>query len=125
MNYLQVIQLLGITYTVIGLGILFNPKYYKKMIDEYVRSTPVMFLNGFIVLGLGYLFLISGNTETTAAPLFVTLIGWLALLKGLFILIAPQAYVRIAKSINLHHLMLEGVITFILGAILLYVGFLR
>lgn len=118
----NVFQFLGLTYTVIGFAILIHPKYYKKMIDEYVKSAPIMFLNGFIVLAMGYLLLLANNTWEAEAPVIVTVIGWLALIKGLTILLLPNIYLKIAKMINLRHLKFEAIASIILGLALLYLG---
>lgn len=125
MEIKHVFQLLGISYTVIGLAILANPKYYKKMIDEYIRSAPVMFFNAFIVLALGYFFLMVNSSWSVGLPLIVTIVGWLAIIKGVYILIMPQSYVKIAKAVKLHYLTFEASMAVILGIILLYLGFLK
>ncbi len=125
MEIKNVFQLLGIAYTVIGLAILANPKYYKKMIDEYIRSAPVMFFNAFIILALGYFFLMVNSSWSVGLPLIVTVLGWLAIIKGAYILILPQSYVKIAKAVKLHYLTFEASMAVILGIILLYLGFLK
>lgn len=125
MDIKNVFQLLGIAYTVIGLAILANPKYYKKMIEEYVRSTPVIFFNAFIVLALGYFFLMVNSEWSVGLPLIVTIIGWLAIIKGIYILVLPQSYIKLAKKLSLHFLTFEASMAVILGIILLYLGFLK
>ena len=125
MDVKNVFQFLGVIYTVIGLAILLNPKYYKHMIEEYSRSAPVMFLNGCIVLAMGYFFLVANSSWSGGTPLIVTIIGWLAIVKGIYILFLPQNYAKIAKSIKLHFLTFEGSLAVIMGIILLYLGFLK
>jgi hypothetical protein len=125
MNVIHVFRLLGLTYTVIGLAILLHPRYYKRMIDDYVRSAPAMFLNGFMVLAIGYLFLAVHNAWTNDLPVIVTVIGWLALVKGVVILLVPNVYVRIARFMNIRFLKFEALVTLVVGVILLYLSFLR
>ncbi len=120
-----IFQVLGIVYAVTGLAILANPKYYKKMIADYIRSTPVIFLNAVIVLVLGYFFLLVNSSWATGVPLIITIVGWVSILKGLYILLLPQSYLKLAKSMQLHYLTFEASMAVILGIILLYLGFLK
>jgi hypothetical protein len=71
MTQLQILQLLGISCTVIGLGLLFHTRYYRTMLQEYLKSSPIMFLNGCIVLAIGYLMLFKTNPDESLASLIV------------------------------------------------------
>lgn len=125
MEIKNLFQLLGIIYTVMGLAILANPKYYKSMISEYIRSSPVIFLNAVIVLAFGYFFLLVNSSWSTGLPLIITILGWLAVVKGLYILLLPQSYIKLVKSMKLHYLTFEASMAVILGIALLYLGFLK
>lgn len=125
MEIKNIFQLLGVSYTVIGLAILANPLYYKKMIDEYIRSAPVIFLNAFIVLALGYFFLMVNSSWSAGLPIIITIIGWLSIAKGLFILLLPKAYIKFVKQMQLHYFTFEASMAVILGIVLLYLGFLK
>jgi hypothetical protein len=123
MSIENVFQLLGLTYTVIGIAILLHPKYYKSMIADFIKSPAIVFLNAFIVLAMGYLLLLVNNEWEAGAPVIITIIGWLALIKGLFILLLPKLYLQFAGLVKVKYLRFEAVIAIILGLCLLYLGF--
>ncbi len=123
MEITLVFQLLGVAYTAIGLAILLNPSYYKKMLDEYIRSTPIVFLNAFLVLVLGYILLVVNHTWGSGAPVLITILGWLGLIKGLYIILLPKQYAKLIRGMKLKYLPMEAAFTVILGIVLLYLGF--
>ena len=120
-----VLQLLGIVYSAIGLALLFNTRYYKKMIDEYAKSLPVIFLNGSVVLIMSYLLIYIGRQETGNLPMLVTIFGWLGLLKGLYILLLPKSYAKFASKLQMRVIIFEAFCAAILGIIFLYFGFVK
>lgn len=120
-----VIQLLGIVYTIVGLALLLNTKYYKKMIDDYARSLPTIFFNAFITLLISYWLISIGSFEKGNLPILVSVIGWLGLVKAVFMLVVPQSYTGFVKKMNIHIIHFEAWLAFILGLVLVYFGFLR
>jgi uncharacterized membrane protein HdeD (DUF308 family) len=81
----------------------------------------VLYVWGLLALLIGAVIVVFNNLWTSGLPLLVTILGWLALVKGAFIVVFPGAagplYQRLNKS---WMLVLCGVIVFVLGVILLY-----
>ncbi len=121
-----IICYIGIAYMAIGLGVLINLEYYKKLLEkEYIENRPVVYLNGFIILAVGYFLVALHNIWVLDWPIIITLFGWFAFAKGLFILVLPRAYLKISKSLKKkkEYLIAEAMFIIATGAILIYLGY--
>lgn len=114
-------QALGIFFAVMGIAMVVNSKATTAAIEESVAHKGIIFLWGLLALLTGAVVVALNNTWTSGLPLLITILGWLALLKGIFILLAPGAatslYKKFAKS---GMVVFCGVIAFVLGLVLLY-----
>lgn len=61
----QIICYIGVAYAAVGLGVLLNPEYYKKLLEEeYPENRPVVYLNGYIILFVtGVMNVLNGKQE--------------------------------------------------------------
>ena len=121
----QILQILGLAYLAVGLGVLINPKFYNELFDQFLENLPVAYISGFAVFGIGYLILISRGVWPSGWSLIIVVIGWVALIKGLVVLISPKTYVAIAKAMRrkIQHLIIQGVLVTVVGLVLMYLGF--
>jgi len=122
---MSLLQIIGICYLVIGIGLLINTKYYKKMIKDFSESKSVLFLSGFLSLIAGYFIVTNYNYWAWDWSVIVTLVGWGALIKGVILLIMPKMMIKISKYFTDHNglMVFEGVIATILGTLITYVSF--
>jgi len=118
-----VAQILGLVYVVIGLGMLINGAYYKKAFDELLKNSGFMLLGGMMALVVGFLIVSNHNVWVQDWTVLVTIIGWLALLKGVLIFLAPKFLIKLSSSI-LKKTNLIGLFAIILGLVFGYFGFL-
>lgn len=121
----QVFQLLGLAYLAAGLGMLINPTFYKRMIDQMVDSPPVIYVSGFMTLAVGYLLIAFYSTWGVDLRLILTVIGWIALFKGLSAIILPELFVRFSRGFirSGKTVIGAGLVMTALGIVILYVGF--
>jgi uncharacterized protein YjeT (DUF2065 family) len=119
-------QILGIFFAVVGISMIIHKKTVAAAMEEITRDSGVLWLWGLLALIIGAVLVVFNNVWNFGLlPLFVTAIGWLALLKGIFILLFPGAAVALYKKCAKENmLMYAGYIVFILGVILLYQGFM-
>lgn len=123
-NALLVAQLLGPIYLTIAIGMFVSQDYYKKMYEEMLKSRMMMYVGGIMAFLIGLLILRVHNVWTADWTVVVTIIGWLALLKGVCLLVIPQkflgwnAWVKNAKG-----LLVAEILAFLLGIGLTYVGY--
>ncbi len=84
-------RVFALAYLAIGLGMLINPKYYFKLMEEVMlKSAGVLYLGGAMALIAGYLLVTFHNIWEYSWVVVITIFGWLALLKGLMFLIFPK-----------------------------------
>ncbi|MFH1412998.1 MAG: hypothetical protein ABIG10_03170 [bacterium] len=82
-------------------------------------------MTGLVVLVAGYLLVTFHNVWVSGWTVLITIIGWIAFIKGLFALLLPEQFVKIAKLKikKSEYLTLCAIITVILGAIMGWQGF--
>lgn len=116
-------QLFGITYLAVGLGMLLSGDYYQKMMAEMMDSKPVMYVMSIIALIVGLLIVTHHNTWGQDWTMLVTLIGWIALLKGFFMLAFPKSMKNFKSLTQPQNFKKFAWIPFVLGLIFTYLGF--
>lgn len=116
-------QVFGILFTVLGLSMLFSKKGITAALAEMSQHQGFLWLVGLVMLMFGTLFVVLSNTWTSGLALIVTIISWLILIKGVFILLFPSAAASLyGNHIKAGLIRFSGLIVFILGLILLYKG---
>jgi uncharacterized protein YjeT (DUF2065 family) len=114
-------QILGILFAAIGLATAINRKTVAATIEEMSRNQGFLWLFGFIALVIGATIIVLNDAWTSGLTLLITIMGWLALFKGIFILFFPKATAMLYKKCNTGAvLVLGGFAAFILGLVLLY-----
>ncbi len=94
------------------------------MMDEFIKNQALVYFSGVIALILGILLVVSHNVWRTDWTVVITVIGWLALIKGSLLLFFPNAVLQLAKKLNdKNRYIITGGISFILGIYLTYKGF--
>ncbi|MFK7780245.1 MAG: hypothetical protein QM490_03770 [Candidatus Gracilibacteria bacterium] len=125
MNVTEIIQLFGVLYFMLGLAFLFNKKYYLSALKDLTKSTPFILFSAIIAFVIGFVMVINFNTYTLSKEGLVAILGLLSLIKGAFILLFPKCNKKLTKIfINKKYFDSIGFSIFILGLILIYVGFL-
>ncbi len=114
-------QSLGIFFLVSGIAMVVSSKATAGAIEESVAHKGIMFMWGVVALLVGAVIVTLNNIWTAGLPLFVTILGWLALIKGVFIMLAPAAaatfYRKFGKS---NMIVFCGVVALVVGLVLLY-----
>jgi hypothetical protein len=117
-------QVLGITFAVLGLSMLFNKNNTILAVEEMVQSKSFMWIGGLIALMIGAVIIALNNVWSSNLHLLISLIGWLALIKGAFLLFLPNSAASFYRKVNKGNIfVLAGLVVFILGLLLLYKGF--
>lgn len=117
-------KIYGIIFVAVGLGILINPKYYRKAMDSIVKDHGTMYLGGVAALIVGFLIVNSHNIWVKNWTVLITIFGWIGLIKGVALLVFPKKAAELSsKMMKKKNLMIWGTIALILGLIVSYFGF--
>jgi hypothetical protein len=118
-------RILAICYISFGLGLVFSSTFYKREIPKLVDNPALLIYGGLGATILGYLLIHYHNRWVMDWTVVITIIGWIALLKGITLLVFPESY-KLYKSNILHErymLKLFIPITLIVGLYFAYFGF--
>ncbi|MDR3583220.1 MAG: hypothetical protein P4L62_02580 [Candidatus Pacebacteria bacterium] len=120
MTIAQIFQLLGVTFFALGLGMLANPKEARKFFEEVTEHVGLIYYGGLMALVIGYLLLAFGGQS-----LVLFFIGWLALLKGFFLLLFPSSTIKLGKTIakKKMYLAVSTWVVMLMGLLFLFIGF--
>ncbi len=120
----QIFQAIGIVYIAVGIGMLINPDFYKKLIKDFTENTSGIYLGGLVALMIGFLLVTFHNIWSKDWPVIITIIGWVALVKGLFLITLPRVSIKICNIYKMDKfLSVWATIVIILGGLLCWLGF--
>jgi uncharacterized protein YjeT (DUF2065 family) len=85
-------RLFAVVYIAVGLGMLLRPSHYGKMLTSFTENPAVLYLGGAMALTAGMLIVMFHNVWSGGWVVLLTIIGWLALVKGCLILILPDIF---------------------------------
>jgi len=114
-------QIWGVGCVVFGLSMFLNKKWTAVAVEEMIQNQGVIMLAGLVTLVMGLVLVALNNIWTSGLPLFITILGWLTLLKGAVILLFPTFTVSYYKKMNKGNIFAwGGFVLIILGLVLLY-----
>jgi uncharacterized protein YjeT (DUF2065 family) len=121
----QIFQILGITYLAVGIGIIINPDFYKKLLKDFTENPPAIYLGGLVALAIGFLLVSFHNNWVRDWSVIITILGWAALIKGLFLLVLPKLSIKTSNAFREIKKLLPvwATIVIILGTLLCWLGF--
>jgi hypothetical protein len=116
-------KILGLLYLTVGVGILLNKDHYNKLMKECMNSAVLMYFGGALALVAGLVIVMFHNIWLSEWYVIITVIGWLALVKGIVLLVSPKSINNFA-AFWVNRMQLAGLVTLILGLVLGYYGYL-
>ena len=125
MSDVQIFQVLSIAYVAVGIGFLLNSGFYKKIFDDFVESPSTMYLGGMLGVVVGYLLVTFHNTWVKDWTVVITVIGWIALVKGVLILVKPKMMIAMIKSLveKKNFMKIEAIVAIVIGLAFAGLGF--
>lgn len=125
MSDIQLFQLLGLAMFSIGVGMLAHPEVLEKMFRNLEHDPVAVYLSGFMSLFMGYVLVAFHNTWTADRSVIITIVGWLALFKGLSLLLFPTSLFGATRKLTKSEAYLRyfPLYPLLFGILLLYFGF--
>lgn len=118
----QIAGFMGPLALAIGIAMLANQQAISGMAAEIARNTGLIFLSGILLLLAGIAILRVHNVWSGGWPVIVTVVGWLAVVGGLFRMWMPQMAAPIADRLggNATLIIVAGAVLVALGGFLSY-----
>ena len=118
-------QLLGSIITIFAAVALIRPAVVTDALRDFRQNQLLATLVGIIAVSVGVAMVLAHNIWTSDWRVVVTLIGWLALVKGVMLLLAPSNVSSLGRSVLLPKTgrLISLGLMFALGAYLAAVGF--
>ncbi len=125
MTTLLLAKILGPIVAVEALGLLLNKDFYEKIYSDFEKNNGLTYIAGIFTLLCGLLMVLSHNVWTLDTAGLITFLAWAFLLKGVAVILFPRQLLKLSKSIRKcgNCLVTTGVITLILGGLLIWVGY--
>ena len=83
----------------IGVGGLRNKNLYNNIIKDTFKNAGVAISFGFLSFIVGFLIIVKHNVWTGGLPVIITVIGYLALIKGILLIGFPDILENFSKKI--------------------------
>ena len=115
---------IGLYYVLISLAFLVNKTRLRALMIETINTPASLLLSGFIALIIGIMLVVSHRLGVGDWHVLLTIVGWLALLKGLTLMFCPQVLVTLSLKWMQNEVAytLTFLLTLFLGIVLLYFG---
>lgn len=115
----------GVGIFVVALAAITSPARLGDVIADFERSPALVFLGALLALVMGITLVMLHNLWTDPAAILVSLLGWVILVKGIFVAAAPEGLMKFAAAAasSPARVRVWGVVALILAAAYLAIGF--
>jgi len=126
-NSIFLAKFIGLVLLFIGVAILVNREWYRQLITNFFDDRGLLYLSGMLALVTGVAIVLVHNVWTPDWRILITLLGWIAIMRGVMRLTFPALSMRSAKkfSTTTTPTTFGGVGVLVLGVILTAMGYLN
>ena len=97
-NSILLAKIFGSYFIIVALGGLFNLKTYQKILDDFCKSSALIYFGGIFALLFGLLVLAFHNVWVANWTVIITIFGWGGLIKGAWLIIFPNTVVKFSQA---------------------------
>jgi len=122
---IAIAQVLGTVLAVMGLSAIIDRKAVSAALEKATQDRGFLWLWSFLFLTMGAVVVAMNNVWTSGLPLLITILGWLTIIKGAFLLLLPVPAMALYRWCNKDGVLIfGGIVAFLLGLVLLWMRFL-
>jgi len=92
-------RVFGIYFIIVCMAVIFHFKYIQAVYDDMVSNKAHVFIGAFLSLIIGILVVVGHTMFVWDWRLLITLIGYLALFKGILLLFFPEHMLKFKRNI--------------------------
>jgi hypothetical protein len=113
-------KILGPCFLIVGIGIMFNRKFYKKVMEDFCKNPALIFFGGLFTIFIGFIIVISHNVWIIGWPVIITIYGWGGIVKGIWLIVFPESILKFMKTYQENEVLLTArpIVIIVLGSIL-------
>jgi len=118
-------RVLGPYFVIIALGLIFNLKNYQKVTEDFFKNSALVYLGGIMAFFFGIFIILLHKLWTAGWEVFITILGWLGVVKGAFLIILPGKAAEMANFYKKNTGLLIGhsLVILVLGIFLTVMGY--
>ena len=116
-------KFLGLYLVLVIPAIIFNRRHLDRIIDEFSNNLGLVYLSGFFSLASGLVVVLLHNVWVFDWRVFVTILGWMGVAKGLIRFYFPEKLPVLARKFSEKTLRVWCLVFFVIGFYLVFVGF--
>jgi hypothetical protein len=83
-------RMASVIYLSVSLGSFFSTDDYGKIADDLFGNSALTYVTGFITVIVGFLIVTYHNRWAKSWIVLITILGWLAMVKGICLIAFPQ-----------------------------------
>lgn len=119
-------RILSVVYLAAALGAILNTEHYRRLSDDMFSNAALTYLMGFTALIVGCLMVYYHNSWEKNWTVLITIVGWIAIIKGILIIAVPGFIRRYSELIfKGKGLAIFPYVAVLAGLLFAYFGFVR
>ena len=124
-NSIFIARVFGLLYLTLGTSFVLNRKAFQQMMGDFCKNAALVFIGGIFAFVVGIVIILTHNVWVANWTVMITIIGWLGLIKGIWIIIFPNSVPKFMEAYqrNENFLMVHAAGALIFGAVLTFFGF--
>ncbi len=118
-------QLIGLVCILLAIAGLLRPKFFLSVIRDLNHDSSSIFVAALITMSAGIAIVLAHNVWDGTWRVWITLFGWVILLKGFAYLVAPKQLLHMGRSLYKNETVVRWlfVTVFFIGIYFTYMGF--
>jgi len=124
-NSIFIARIFGLCYLILGACLLVNRKAFQRVMEDFCESAALIFFGGMFALVIGVVIILAHNVWVANWTVMITIIGWIALIKGIWLIVFPNSVSRFMQAYQKNERLpvIHAFVALIFGAVLTYFGF--
>lgn len=124
-NSLLLAKFIGPYVILIGTGLLLNQKTFRQIMEDFPKNHSLVFVTGMITFVAGLSIVLFHNIWVKDWRLAITLFGWVALIKGAWLVLLPETLSKTTKLYvaNFKLVLIPWFIMLLVGFFLTFKGY--
>jgi len=119
-------QIAAVVYLGVALGAFVDRGYFRRIVNDFYGNAGLTYIGGFMAVVVGFLIVHVHNHWVADWTVLVTILGWLALIKGMVIIVLPQHIRRVSTAaLGDTGLKIIPWLALLLGLLFAYFGFVQ